>query len=114
VVTILFSRRDWCCAGLKYAFENRNERGIYVFAELPHELLGVGASFWMGMRSIDVGCEPPKIVPSDFPISIETWYPITFCPWCGCRLASFYRKTYRQLYDDDASTRHGWNPPTES
>lgn len=113
---MFFSRRDWCCLGLKRAFEYRNESGIYVFAELPHELLGHGASFWMGMRSIDVGDPPIKLVPSNDPglICIETTLPIKFCPWCGCRLARFYRKTFRQLYDANTSARHGWNPPSES
>jgi len=110
-----FSHRQWCCDGLKRAFEYRNRRGIYVYAEPPHQRLSVGVTFWMGMRSIDVDGSPPEFAPTEnpTPITVETWYRILFCPWCGCRLERFYGTTWKQLCDADISARHNLDPPPE-
>ena len=105
----MFSRRKWCCKNLKDAFEARDRRGICVLAELSESRIDVGATFWIGMRSIDVSDSMPE--PADggdvTPVLIETRHRIFFCPWCGCRLERFYRKIYEQLYDADASERCG-------
>jgi len=94
----LFTRCKWCCDDLKGAFEDRNRRGIYVVAELPHPRLNVGVTFWLGMRSIDVGDSIELNESSKpTPVLIETRRRIIFCPWCGCHIEKYYSKTYERL-----------------
>lgn len=107
----------WCCEGLKQAFEDRHNRGIYIYCEPDHSLLKCGPTFWMGMRSVnteDSGrfSELMKTVAQDntdsLPITIGTWRRVKFCPWCGKNLERYYKKNFDMLIDETISKEHGW------
>jgi hypothetical protein len=40
-----------------------------------------------------------SISPPDVPLTISTRIPIHFCPWCGIKLAKFYKKHFQLLSD---------------
>ncbi len=101
---MLLNQDGFCCRGLERAFEERRDRGIFVFAEAPVDERG--PSFWLGMRS--VGLDDVAAFKCDSPIALTlaTWRPIRHCPWCGCRLARRYAKTYTALLDADLAREH--------
>ena len=91
----------WCCDGLKHAFEKRKGRTLFVFAVPPEEQKG-NPSFWLGMRSVeqkDLQEMNTINLPDNLKVTISTKIPIHYCPWCGKRLISFYRKNYDILVD---------------
>jgi hypothetical protein len=82
---------------------------MYVFAEPPDPKRGFGPTFWLSMRSVEERhLEEGLQCAENVPITLETWLPIQFCPWCGKRLASFYRNSFDLLCDKDISARHQW------
>ncbi|RLC19390.1 MAG: hypothetical protein DRI57_07185 [Deltaproteobacteria bacterium] len=95
----------WCCQGLKHIFEQRYDRTIFAFAEAP-ENVSENVSFWLGMRCVEHK-ELDNLrragFPDNMPVTINTRVPISFCPWCGKKLAKFYRKNYCQLTDPEIS-----------
>lgn len=98
----------WCCEGLKHAFSRRLERGMYVFAMPPTPEYNSPVSFWIGcrvVRQLDLGSlNFPTNTP---PLTIATWLPIKFCPWCGVPLSGFYKARVDQLYDDKILSEMG-------
>lgn len=106
----------WCCEAFQFAFDERHERGIFVFCEpIPPNVKG-GLTYWLGMRSVRIadrerlsrhvavasGWEQPV------PITLATWHRIKFCPWCGRGVERFYRNTYQALTDVVLTEEHGW------
>jgi hypothetical protein len=103
--------KGWCCGGLKDRFERRYDRGLFVFAEPPTSDGRYPASYWLAMRSVrkqDVERLKELKGERDLPITIQTWFPIQFCPWCGTRLKRFYARHYELLVDPQMTTEHGW------
>ena len=96
---------SWCCDGLKFAYERRAERGLYVFAEPPVPEIESPVSFWLGSRAIAHAhlARVADFPSAGVPFTIATWLPIHHCPWCGNRLIEFYRESYDQLYDERIS-----------
>src|SRR5437867_1587456 len=91
----------WCCEGLKHAFAQRRGRGIYVFAEPPKSEIGIPVTFWLGMRSVEKKDLEKLSVAWDErqgALSLQTWRPIRYCPWCGTKLVRFYRNRHEQLH----------------
>ena len=102
--------RGWCCDGLREHFDRRYERGIFVFAEPATEDGRRPTSFWLAMRSVrreDMGRLQVWNPPAGLPLTILTWYPIWFCPWCGAYLARHYRDQHELLTDPLVSQEHG-------
>lgn len=98
------SHDGFCCRGLEHAFEERHERGIFVFAEPP--TAERGPTFWLGMRSVALGDAGAFKCDSPIALTLATWRPIHHCPWCGCKLARRYAKTYTTLLDAELSKEH--------
>lgn len=93
----------WCCSGLEFAFDERKGQGIFVYATLSPEGKPM---FWIAMRSVekkDLG-KIASIQPDDIPVTVTTRRPISYCPWCGVKLARFYRKRYEQLLDPSVAS----------
>ena len=91
----------WCCLGMQTAFSERGDRTIFVFAEPPNEFID-RVTFWIAMRAVtqDALSElHPLALPPETFLTIATRKAISFCPWCGTRLARFYRRRYSQLVD---------------
>lgn len=95
----------WCCDGFKYLYEQRNDRALFIFAEIDNTI-GNKMVFWFGMRSVNK-CDIDRLksfgLPCDMPISINTRVPIKHCPWCGVVLDKHYANTGRKLLDQDIS-----------
>jgi hypothetical protein len=101
----------WCCEAVRQHFENRGERGVFIYAEPPHPPVTGQPSYWLAVNAIDQVNIPRIPKPADgasLPIMLQTWLPVRFCPWCGRRLVRFYRKHWKQLFDKDVSVQHGW------
>lgn len=102
--------KGWCCDKLKDHFERRHERGFFVFAEPSSPDGPFPESFWLAMRSVrqeDVERLKQLNAPLDLPITIQTWCPIWYCPWCGVRLDRHYRGQLELLLDAALSAEHG-------
>ena len=105
----------WCCEKLKDQFDRRHERGIFVFAEPPNTERNRSLSFWVGMRIVaakHLEFMKPSDCPADVAITIQTWYPIWFCPWCGVKLDRYYDREYGLLTDPVISEEHGFGLET--
>jgi hypothetical protein len=92
----------WCCTHFMGHFERRYDRGLFVFAEPPDPAGRFSASFWLAMRCVqmaDMSRLPQLHGPSDLPLTIQTWFPMWFCPWCGVQLAEYYGHQLDQLLD---------------
>ena len=95
------NKEKWCCLGMQTAFSDREDRTIFAFADPPNEFVN-HVTFWLAMRAVaqEALSELPLLaLPPDMPITLATRKPISFCPWCGTRLARFYRRRYLQLID---------------
>lgn len=106
---MFWQKKGWCCQRLKTAFESRHDRGIYIFAEPPGRF-GETVSFWLAMRSVreqdvDRINEKSNQVP-EVPFTMQTWYPIFFCPWCGVQLEWHYAPQFKILLDPGLSAEH--------
>lgn len=104
------SAEKWCCEGVRQYFTSRGERGVFVFAE-PPDARSNQPSFWLAVHAADEGdlaVIRQGTHRADLAVMLQTWIPVRFCPWCGRKLARFYRNQWRQLYDPQASEAHGW------
>ena len=80
---------DWCCLGLKGAYEDRGERGIAVHFEKVEQ---GSFAFILEARAVseeDETNNPP--LNTEFPVAITTTVYIHNCPWCGISLKNFYQ-----------------------
>src|SRR5262249_24493669 len=84
----------WRFREVREHFEGRHEKGLLVFAELPSPDKRWPASYWLAMRSIlpaeigqlaDLSC-----LPVAGGITVLTWSPIWYCPWCGVTMVRHY------------------------
>ena len=106
----------WCCEGFQLAFEERHERGIFVFCEPETSLIKRGPTYWLGTRSVRLSdrerfnrqCAAISASEQPLPVTLATWRRIKFCPWCGCTVERYYRKTYQNLADQVLTEEHGW------
>jgi hypothetical protein len=99
--------KGWCCDALKESFERRHDRGIFVFATPPDSAIPV--TFWLSMRCVqfqDMDRIDKLIGPPDVPITIQTWHPILYCPWCGVMLERHYRHQCELLVDPVICEEH--------
>lgn len=99
----------WCCDQLKQHFDQRYDRGLFVFAEPPDPTGLFPASFWLGMRAIRMADRTRLSElrgPADLPFTVQTWFPLWFCPWCGVRLEEYYRQQLSLLLDPIVSEEH--------
>ena len=100
------AREKWCCLGLETAFSERGERTIFVFAEPPSEFTP-SPTFWVAMRAVEqeaLSQLPALALPPETAFTLSTRKPISFCPWCGKRLARFYRRHFSLLADPKLTT----------
>ncbi len=91
---------------MKWSFEERGRRGIYVFAEPPRPEIKIGVTFYMAFRAVDEKCIEQirqTDFPEDCPITISTRTGMRYCPWCGVKLEKFYKRNYHQLIDERLS-----------
>ena len=98
----------WCCEAFRFAFDERHDRGIFVFCELPTAVES-GPTYWIAMRSVRLVDRDrfAQQVQQTVPITIATWRRIKYCPWCGRNTHRFYRKTYQHLLDSVLTEEHG-------
>lgn len=91
------SPRRWCCAPFKFNFENAGCRGATIRVSASPE---GKPQFYLQHRAVDIEHQEslPKI---PIPISLVSQTGVTYCPWCGRRLARFYRRTWEQLLEPD-------------
>jgi hypothetical protein len=105
----------WYCEAFRSAFEERHDRGIFVFCEPTTPLVGGPPTYWIGMRSVRFAdrerfaeqCAQHSDKPP-VPITLATWRRIKWCPWCGRGTERFYAKTYGDLADGILTEEHGW------
>lgn len=93
----------WCCDGIKYMYDQRHSRTIYVYAE-PASTESAKPIFWIAMRcveQVDLDKMKQLNLHNNIPITISTRMPINYCPWCGVKLTKFYHKLYIQLEDQE-------------
>jgi hypothetical protein len=99
----------WCCDHLMRHFERRHDRGLFVFAEPPDPAGQFPASFWLGMRAVrmaDMERLTELREPADLPLTVQTWFPLWYCPWCGVGLESHYGRQLALLLDPAVSDEH--------
>ena len=84
----------WCCAGLESHFGMTGLRGFSVFVAHDDGYF----SFIFQHRATEPGA---SIVDSDQPVSLVSDVQIQFCPWCGVRLADYYRTRMRHMDRSD-------------
>ena len=98
----------WCCVALETAFAERRDRTIFVFADPPSDDGEV--RFWLGSRAMTFDAlheDPPLAIPPHLVLTLSTRKPMAFCPWCGTRLARFYRRRHVQLLDPELTREFG-------
>ena len=103
------ARPKWCCSSFETAYADRRQRSIFVFADEPSES-GEEPRFWLASRALDfdqANADPPVEIPLHLALTPSTRKPVAFCPWCGTRLARFYRKRFTQLLDPEVSLELG-------
>lgn len=81
----------WCCAQFQWHCEMAGERGLAVIVD---NATGKVPAFLIQFRALDPGVSPPV---TDTPLSIVSETGILFCPWCGCNLRDWYKKTAHKL-----------------
>lgn len=87
----------WCCSGFRAHYEEGGSRGtsIVVVADETGE-----PRFLLQHRTVDLADQAsmPKI---SVPINLVSQTGLRFCPWCGQRLARFYRRSWSRLVRPD-------------
>jgi hypothetical protein len=83
----------WCCIGFKAHYEAAGSRGTACL--VGRDFLGE-PEFQIQWRAVDEGDE--NQIDSNVLASVITDIRITFCPWCGVKLARFYRKSIDYLF----------------
>jgi hypothetical protein len=94
---------------METAHAERRDRTIFVFADGPADDTDE-VRFWLCSRAMTFDAlaeDPPPVIPVHLALTMETRKPLGFYPWCGVRLARFYRRRYVQLLDPDRSEEFG-------
>jgi hypothetical protein len=76
----------WCCAVFEGAFLEAGRRGLAVVVDRDQE---GSPEFILQHRVVDAGGTPPRNSNQALTLTSDT--RIEYCPWCGSRLATFYR-----------------------
>jgi hypothetical protein len=95
----------WCCDGFRAHYEQRHERGLFVYVLPPtFPKVSTEPSFHIGMRALERskfgelqeatkgrmgGC-----------MSLSGGAGMSYCPWCGAAVAKFYRRSWQELLDE--------------
>ena len=97
----------FCCDRFGYSYQQRHERGIFVYVLPPTVTFPDVPLFHIGMRALErakfgelqeattgrmAGC-----------MSLSGGAGIRYCPWCGVLLADFYRRSWREMIDERIS-----------
>jgi hypothetical protein len=83
---------DWCCASFQNRYSLGGKRGVaVVYGVRDGEL-----QFFLQFRAVEAGVDR---LPGTFegPISLLEEVPIELCPWCGKKLARYYKKQVGRL-----------------
>jgi hypothetical protein len=87
------------------SFERRCNIGDFVFGQTA----GARPVFWLSVRSMaakDIGVFR-SIPPLKQAVRLQTWVPLTFCPWCGVNLERHYKKQMELLTDPELDKEKG-------
>ena len=87
----------WCCEGFKAAHQWCGRRGYSIFYTkgLTKEERVV-----LQFRAVDKGSEA-GIGPTKVPLTRVTEVVLTFCPWCGVNLSTYYGKNLELMRRPD-------------
>ena len=81
------SNLKWCCPGVRALHQMAGER---TFSILVNSDLSGRAVFTLQHRALNPGAELPS---SDgVAVSLVSDLRLQYCPWCGKKLESFYKK----------------------
>jgi hypothetical protein len=94
---------EWCCDGFRNAFEQRKDRGLFVYVRPPSSA-NSGPLFSLATRSVRQEDIPllqgaAKTLP-EMDINLQSQTGMRFCPWCGIELKRF-EATYPKLLDEE-------------
>ena len=105
----------WCCLGMETAYGARAERGIFAYVEPPSRIQ-TEPWFFLAMRATNQqSLESAAILELGElgPVTLLTRTIITCCPWCGKKLARFYRSDYDMLVDPSISAEFAYSGDVE-
>jgi hypothetical protein len=88
----------WCCSAFKNSYDAAGDRSIAVLVDR----YGDGDSEFILQSRAFVKGEEPSDLRTSVPMSLVTESHIEFCPWCGRKLAKWYKN------DVDVLTRPGY------
>jgi hypothetical protein len=91
ILNRLRGRDEWCCFGLRAAYENARERGFAIIVGLCPD---GEPRFLMQCCS---GHEGP-LPKTDMPPSVVTQAVVSHCPWCGVNLGKRYGERAGELF----------------
>jgi hypothetical protein len=94
----------WCCDGFRAQYDQRHERGLFVYVLPPVAGASSEPSFHIGFRTLERG----KHIASseaikgrmDLCLSLDGSTGMRYCPWCGSMLAKAYRSIWQELLDE--------------
>lgn len=89
---------SWCCPIFADHYKQAGERGL---ATIVVESSQQRPRFILQFRA--VARRDEDLVQSTVPLSFLTEHDISFCPWCGRKLARWYRKRWRGLVREEVS-----------
>ena len=92
---------------METAHGERRDPTLFVFADPP---VDDELRFWLATRAMPWAAlqeDPPLQIPPHLPLIVSTRRPIHFCPWCGTKLARFYKRRFEQLLDPELSSEFG-------
>ncbi len=95
--SFLVKNMKYCCGGFEYAHkQNSNKRGVSIFTRVDDF---DQPTFILLFRSINIDDEKEFSESTQFHKTyyIATERVIQYCPWCGKKLSSFYKKTWINL-----------------
>jgi hypothetical protein len=90
----------WCCSSFKSHAQTAGRRGYGVFVDDSSDPI----VFILQHRSLEP--EDPKASYDQRPLTLVAEIGIQHCPWCGQKLAKWYRKDIHRLARVDLSVLH--------
>jgi hypothetical protein len=102
----------WCCQAFQARYEQRHERGFFVYVLPPIVDATREPSFHLGMRALERSkyatfSEAMK-GRMDGCMSLSGSTGIKYCPWCGVTLTKFYRKSWMEILDEKITDEFKW------
>ncbi len=102
----------WCCAGFRAHYEQRRQRGIIIYVLPPVVGASAEPSFHIGFRALEKSRHAAfsEAVQGrmDGCMSLDGSTGMKYCPWCGATLVSFYRRSWRELLDEQITAEFKW------